>query len=124
MRCFPVQCAVWTFSVVNLLEFIQDRLQLGDRFGSWACVDPEVLRVVETLDFALGLRVIWFPVLLAYPQCDQQFFEPVQAFEQACGVNQSVVGQGALWRAVVVDAPGETVDDDLRGDLFVHGAVQ
>lgn len=71
MRCFPVQCAVWTFSVVNLLEFIQDPLQLGDRFGSWACVDPEVLRVVETLDFALGLRVIWFPVLLVYPQCDQ-----------------------------------------------------
>lgn len=57
-------------------------------------------------------------------QGDQQFFEPVQAFEQACGVNQSVVGQGALWRAVVVDAPGETVDDDLRGDLFVHGAAQ
>ena len=24
----------------------------------------------------------------------------------------------------MVDAPGETVDDDLVSDLFVHGAVQ
>ena len=71
MRCLPAQGAVWTFSVVNLLEFIQHRLQLDDRFVSWEGIDPEMLSAVETLDFALGLRVVWFSVFLAEAQCDQ-----------------------------------------------------
>lgn len=39
-------------------------------------------------------------------------------------MNPSVVAQGALRWAVAVDAPGESVDDGVRGDVLVHGAVQ
>jgi hypothetical protein len=72
---------VWQGAVRPLVvaedgEGVQEGLELGDRGGVGALgAEPVLEGLLEPLDLALGLRVVWLAVLLGDPQAAQAWYE-------------------------------------------------
>lgn len=68
---------------------------------------------MEAFDLALGLWMVWFPVLLSDLEDGQEVLVGVLPAPRSCGVDAAVVGQCRRWSAVGVTGGEELFDDDV-----------
>ena len=107
--------------VVDVCEGVELGLQLGQSSRGWLCAEPLLHGLLKSLDFALGLRVVGFAILLGDAQDDELVFETVVAVAESGGEDKAVICQRGFGDAVDADRGAEGLQDDRSGHWRVGG---
>ena len=84
--------------VVSVFEVVQLFLEHPKRCRSGFLSEMKLQGLVEALDFALGLRVVWRGVFLHDSKIGKFVFKLVAATSKPGGEDPAVICQGRLWR--------------------------
>ncbi len=112
---------MWPGVAVVVAQFVELGLEFPKCFWSGFCSEPLFEGLVESLDFALGLGVVFASVFLSDAVAGGEVFVGVFAACAAGGEDLAVVGEGGVGRPVGGDQVIERVHDALSGDGVMAG---